>query len=92
MKFFLGGRRSAGGKTTGRSRDFGRLVAYLTRGSANGLEPNRVLWISYRNLDGVDEPARAAQLMQAYAGEHRRVARPIYHFGLGLDLAEHLSR
>jgi hypothetical protein len=91
VNFFLGGRRSAGGKCTGLSRDFGTLVAYLTRGSQNGLEPNRVAWISCRNLDGVDEPARAAQVMRAHAGEHRRAKRPVYHFGISLRPAEHLS-
>jgi hypothetical protein len=62
------------------------------RGRQNALNPDRVEWTSCRNLDGVEDPARAALVMRAHAGEQARSDRPVYHFGLSLHPTEHLSR
>ncbi|HXO41545.1 MAG TPA: relaxase/mobilization nuclease domain-containing protein, partial [Thermoanaerobaculia bacterium] len=88
---FKGGSRSRRGARTGLGKDFAKLVAYLIRGSKIGLDPHRVAWISYRNLDGVAEPAPAAQIMRACAGQHPRAAKPVYHFGLSLPTSDHLD-
>jgi hypothetical protein len=87
--FFRGGRRTVRGTRTGYSGDFGTLVSYLTRGSSH---PDRVAWVSTRNLDGVDEPARVVQVMLAYSSELSRTEIPVYHFGLSLRVTEHLGR
>ncbi|HEV3075927.1 MAG TPA: AAA family ATPase [Thermoanaerobaculia bacterium] len=89
---FKGGLRSASGIRTGLGKDFVALVVYLCSGSRDLPDPNRVAWISYRNLDGIAEPVRAAQLMRACASQHPRVEKPVYHFGLSLPPAEHLRR
>jgi Ti-type conjugative transfer relaxase TraA len=91
MIVFKGGRLSASGVRTGLGTNFCGLVAYLTRGSGDAFNPDRVAWTSCRHLDGVDEPARVAQVMRAHASEYPRTERPVYHFGLSLDPAEHLS-
>jgi len=88
---FKGGSRTRSGVRTGLGRDFAGLVAYLTRGSRGAVDPRRVVWISYRHLDGVASPAAAARLMQACAGEQPRVAKPVYHFGLSLPASDHLD-
>jgi hypothetical protein len=88
---FKGGGRSQSGVRTGLGRGFGGLVAYLTKGSLDALNPDRVAWVSYRNLDGVDDPAPAAQAMRALSTEHPRTAKPVYHFGLSLYPGEHLT-
>ncbi len=88
---FKGGSRSPGGARTGLGKDFAGLVAYLTRGSRSEVDPRRVAWISYRNLDGVAAPAPAAQLMRACASQHPRAAKPAYHFGLSLPTSDHLD-
>jgi Ti-type conjugative transfer relaxase TraA len=90
MIVFKGGTRSAGGVRTGLGTDFCGLIAYLT-GSRDALHPDRVVWISYRNLDDLDDPARVARVMRAHAGHHPRTEKPVYHFGLSLHPAEHLS-
>jgi Ti-type conjugative transfer relaxase TraA len=89
---FRGGLRSASGVRTGLGKDFVALVAYLCSGSRGRPDPNRVAWISYRNLDGIAEPVRAAHIMRACASQHPRVEKPVYHFGLSLPPAEHLRR
>ena len=91
MIVFKGGRRSAGGARTGLLKSFGGLIAYLTEGRRDALNPDRVAWTSCRNLDGVNVPARAAQVMRAHASQHPRAEKPVYHFGLSLHPAEHLS-
>ena len=91
MIVFKGGGRSKSGARTGLGRGFGGLVAYLTKGSLGALNPDRVAWVSYRNLDGVDDPARAAQAMRALASEHPRTTKPVYHFGLSLYPGERLT-
>jgi Ti-type conjugative transfer relaxase TraA len=91
MIVFKGGRRSAGGARTGLLKSFGGLIAYLTEGPRDALNPDRVAWTSCRNLDGVNVPARAAQVMRAHASHHPRAEKPVYHFGLSLHPAEHLS-
>jgi hypothetical protein len=90
MIVFKGGTRSAGGVRTGLGTDFCGLIAYLA-GSPDAVHPERVVWISYRNLDDVDDPARVARVMRAHAGHHPRTEKPVYHFGLSLRLAEHLT-
>ena len=90
MIVFKGGSRSAGGARTGLGTDFCGLIAYLT-GSPDALHPDRVAWISCRNLDDVDDPSRVARLMRAHAGHHPRTEKPVYYFGLSLHSAEHLS-
>ncbi|HEV3459847.1 MAG TPA: AAA family ATPase [Thermoanaerobaculia bacterium] len=92
MIVFKGGGRSASGARTGLGKGFGGLVGYLTRGSREAPNPDRVAWVSYRHLDGVNDPAQAAQLMRAYASEHPRTDKPVYHFGLSLYPGEQLSR
>src|SRR5579864_699816 len=91
MIVFKGGRRSASGARTGLLKSFGGLIAYLTQGSRDTLNPDRVAWTSCRNLQGVNDPARIAQVMRAHASEHPRVEKPVYHFGISLHPAEHLS-
>ena len=91
MIFFKGGCRSANGSRTGLGKDFVALVAYLTRGRRHTANPDRVAWTSCRNLEGVDDPARVAQIMRAHAGEHVRTEKPVYHLGLSLHPSEHLS-
>ena len=91
MIVFKGGRRSASGARTGLGTSFGGLAAYLAKGSRDALNPDRVAWVSYRNLDGVDDPARAAQVMRAHASHHPRTQKPVYHFGLSLYPGEHLT-
>ena len=91
MIVFKGGGRSSGGFRTGLGTGFGGLAAYLEKGSLDALNPDRVAWVSYRNLDGVDDPAHAAQLMRAHASEFPRTTKPVYHLGLSLHPGEHLS-
>ncbi|HVR11770.1 MAG TPA: AAA family ATPase, partial [Thermoanaerobaculia bacterium] len=91
MIAWKGGELSSSGRRTGLCKNFGRLIAYLTRGSGEALNPDRVAWISCRNLDGIDDPARVAQVMRAHAGENPRTEKPVYHFGLSLHPGEHLS-
>ena len=92
MIAFKGGRISAGGKRSGLGSGFGSLVAYLQNGKAGTTpHPDRVSWVSYRNLDGINDPALAARLMRAHAGENPRVERPVYHVGLSLSPGEHLE-
>src|SRR6202049_112356 len=91
MIVFKGGCRSASGARTGLLKSFGGLIAYLTKGSRHALNPDRVAWTSFRNLDGVSDPARVAQVMRAHAGERPRVEKPVYHIGLSLHPLEHLS-
>jgi hypothetical protein len=88
---FKGGGRSASGARTGLGKSFGGLVSYLKLGSREAPRPDRVAWISYRHLEGVDDPARAAQIMRIHAAENPRVQKPVYHFGLSLYPGEHLS-
>jgi Ti-type conjugative transfer relaxase TraA len=88
---FKGGGRSRSGHRTGLGKGFGGLVRYLTHGSREALNPDRVAWISYRNLEGVDDPARAARIMRIHATENPRVEKPVYHFGLSLYPGEHLT-
>ena len=88
---FKGGSRAPGGARTGLGEDFTGLVAYLIRGSGSDVDPRRVAWISYRNLDGVAAPAPAARLMRACAGQHPRAVKPVYHFGLSLRASDHLD-
>jgi len=87
---FKGGCRSASGGRTGLGKDFVSLVAYLTRGRSHATNPERVAWISCRNIVGLDDPARIAQVMRAHASEHLRTKKPVYHFGLSLHPSEHL--
>ncbi len=91
MIAFKGGSRSRRGARTGLGKDFTGLVAYLIRGSMSEVDPHRVAWISYRHLDGVAEPAPAAQIMRACAGQRLRAAKPVYHFGLSLPPSDHLD-
>ena len=92
MIAFKGGRISAGGKRSGLGSGFGGLVAYLKEGKAGSpSNPERVAWVSYRNLDGISDPTLAGRLMRAYAEENPRVERPVYHFGLSLSPGEHLT-
>jgi len=91
MIVFKGGRRSVSGARTGLLKSFVGLITYLTEGSRYALNPDRVAWTSWRNLDGVNEPARLAQVMRAHASENPRVENPVYHFGLTLHAGEHLS-
>ena len=91
MIVFKGGCLSAGGHRTGLRKDFAGLVAYLTRGFRDASNPDRVAWLSSRNLNGADDPARIAQVMRAHAEEHFRTKKPVYHFGLTLPSSEHLS-
>jgi Ti-type conjugative transfer relaxase TraA len=91
MIVFKGGRRSVSGARTGLLKSFVGLITYLTEGSRYALNPDRVAWISWRNLDGVNQPARFAQVMRAHASENPRVENPVYHFGLTLHAGEHLS-
>ncbi len=80
-----------GGKRTGLGTGFGSLVSYLKNGPESALNPDRVAWTSYRNLDGIADPTLAGRLMRASAEENPRVERPVYHFGLSLSPGEHLS-
>jgi hypothetical protein len=92
MIAFKGGRISAGGKRSGLGSGFGSLVAYLKEGKVGSPpNPERVAWVSYRNLDGISDPMLAARLMRAYAEENPRVERPVYHVGLSLSPGEHLT-
>jgi Ti-type conjugative transfer relaxase TraA len=88
---FKGGGRSSGGNRTGLGTGFGGLAAYLKQGSLEALNPDRVAWVSSRNLDGIEDPSRAAQVMRAHATEYPRTAKPVYHLGLSLHPGEHLS-
>jgi len=57
MIAFKGGRFSASGKRSGLGSGFGSLVSYLKHGRADALpNPDRVAWVSYRNLAGIDNP------------------------------------
>jgi Ti-type conjugative transfer relaxase TraA len=89
---FKGGSRSRSGARTGLGKDFAELVDYLCRGSRGRLDPDRVAWISYRNLDGVAEPEHAAQIMRACSSQHPHTGKPVYHFGLSLPPSDHLDR
>jgi AAA domain/Relaxase/Mobilisation nuclease domain len=91
MIVFKGGRRSVSGARTGLLKSFVGLITYLTEGPRYALNPDRVAWISWRNLDGVNQPASFAQVMRAHASENPRVENPVYHFGLTLHAGEHLS-
>jgi hypothetical protein len=92
MIAFKGGRISAGGKRSGLGSGFGSLVSYLKQGKAGSPpNPERVAWVSYRNLDGISDPTLAARLMRAHAEENPRVERPVYHFGLSLSPGERLT-
>jgi len=92
MIAWRGGKLSPSGVRSGLAKDFGGLIAYLSRGFEDALNPDRVAWTSCRNLDGVDDPARVAQIMRAHAEEHPATAKPVYHFGLSLPSDKHLSR
>jgi hypothetical protein len=59
---------------------FAPIARYLA-GRGEGSEPARVAWISSRNLVS-DEPALAADVMQATAGQSPRVETPAYHLTL----------
>lgn len=91
MIVFKGGALARSGKRTGLGRSFVHLEAYLREGKRGQPKPDRVLWSSTRQLD-TDDTRSAARIMQAHAGEHPRVERPVYHFGLSLDEGEHLTR
>src|SRR4051794_8344182 len=83
---------SSGGKRSGLGSGFGSLVSYLKHGKGDSLpNPERVGWVSYRNLDGITDPTLAGRLMRAHAEENPRVERPVYHFGLSLAPGEHLT-
>lgn len=92
MIVFKGGGRTAGGARSGLGKGFRGVLAYLESGSRQQPDADRVAWISFRNLAGVDDPAEAAKVMRAMAAENERVARPVYHFGLSLQPGEHLDR
>lgn len=94
MTVFKGGRRSSTGQRTGLGSGFGGLARYLERGPQSAPDLERVAWTEYRNLDGVDNPRDAAQVMRAHVDElaDSRVEKPVYHFGLSLPEGEHLTR
>jgi hypothetical protein len=91
MVGFKGGGRNARGNRTGLGTNFRSLITYLTVAHLDTLRPDRVAWLAFRNLPGVDQPAHAAREMRAQAGRHPRLKRPVYHFGLSLRAGEHLS-
>lgn len=91
MIAFQGGHRRASGSRNGLCSDFGGLVRYLVAGRGNTSERDRVAWLAYRNLPGVDDPAGAVREMRALAALHPRLRWPAYHFGLSLHPDEHLS-
>ncbi len=92
MIVFKGGSLGASGSRTGLGKGFGGLTSYLQRGAKAAPQPDRVAWVAYRNLAGVDDPRHAAQVMRAHANENDRVRQPVYHLGFSLNPGEHLSR
>jgi Ti-type conjugative transfer relaxase TraA len=91
MTVFKGGALSDHGKRTGLGGSFAGLAAYLERGPKASPNLERVEWVQYRNLDGIDRVRDAAEVMQCHAEESLRVEKPVYHFGLSLPAGEHLS-
>jgi hypothetical protein len=89
---FKGGGRSSSGNRGGTGKSFRGLTSYLVEGHREKLNPERVAWTSYRNLDGLEDPKSAATAMRAHAQQNARVERPAYHFGLSLSEGEHLTR
>jgi len=91
---FKGGSLSASGNRTGLGAGFGGLADYLANGPRADPNLDRVEWTEYRNLDGIDNPHDAAQVMRAHVEEmgDSRVEQPVYHFGLSLAEGEHLSQ
>jgi hypothetical protein len=71
---------------TSRGKSFGALAAYLTRGH-DRQSPERVAWLSTRNLASED-PQVAAHIMKATAGLSRRVQKPVYHLGISWAAAD----
>jgi hypothetical protein len=69
---------------------FAPVGRYLA-GRNSGTDPVRVAWISSRNLP-VDEPALAAELMQATASQNPRVESPAYHMSLSFAPEDHPTR
>ncbi|HEX8394241.1 MAG TPA: relaxase/mobilization nuclease domain-containing protein [Longimicrobium sp.] len=70
---------------------FKGLAAYLERGRADALQPDRVDWIESRNLPTRD-PETASRLMAATARDSERVRKPVYHFSISFDPADPVNR
>lgn len=71
-------------------RSFAALAAYLAPDRAN-VDPNRVAWITARNLPTAD-PELAATMMRATAAQNSRVTEPVYHVALSFDPADAVDR
>jgi hypothetical protein len=69
---------------------FKGLQSYLLTGK-DGRSPDRVAWVSGRNLPSTD-PEIAASFMRATANESARVEKPVYHLTLNLAPEERLGR
>ncbi len=75
---------------TSSGKSFRGLARYLVEGRS-GHELDRVDWTSSRNLV-TDEPALAARLMEATAGQSLRVQKPLYHVALAFDPTDTVDR
>ena len=73
-----------------RGNGFAGLQAYLLTGT-NGQDPERVSWVSGRNL-GTAKPEHAAAVMRATASENPRAEKPVYHLSISLAPEENLGR
>lgn len=79
------------GKAYKLGKGFKGLAAYLERGRADALQPDRVDWIESRNLPTRD-PETAARVMAATARDSERVQKPVYHFSISFDPNDPVNR
>jgi MobA/VirD2-like, nuclease domain/TraI-like middle domain len=76
--------------SAGTGSGFSGLARYLLHGK-DGQDPDRVEWVSLRNL-ATDDPELVAAEMRATAAQAPRVEKPVYHLSISAPREETLSR
>jgi len=71
-------------------RRFRALIRYLEHGR-DGETPNRIEWLSVRNLV-VEDPRVAARVMQATAETNPKVDHPVYHVAVSFHPDDRVTR
>lgn len=78
------------GKST-LGKGFKGLGKYLQSGSTNS-SPERVEWLTTRNLPQNISITQAARLMQATANQNTRAQKPLYHLSISWDRNDKVTR
>jgi hypothetical protein len=73
-----------------RGTSFRALARYLEAGRS-GEDPDRMAWISSRNLPTAD-PELAARIMRATAEQSQRIQKPVYHLAISFDPTDCVDR